>query len=98
VHTPGKKKIVGTRPYEVNGVIMYRDITAQEIHVAGPGEVVELPLTEITRLTELGFLTPIDDGQPAKAKPIRPTSPTGIENDPRLTGKPMNSLSTASTR
>ena len=55
--------------------------------------LLELPQTEIDRLTELGFLQPIDD-QPAKGLKVKPVRPeTGVKDDVRLRG--VNSLTTA---
>jgi hypothetical protein len=67
VHVPtGVKHVVGSRPYDAGGgTVVHRDITAVEFHSAGPGETVTLPVSEIERLTTLGFLQPIDD-QPTR--------------------------------
>jgi hypothetical protein len=94
IHIPtGTKKIVGTRAAEVNGAILYRDVTAQETRSAGPGEIVELPINEIERLTELGFVTSID-GQLAKGMMVKPVRPqTGIDGDPRLSTSRQRRLS-----
>ncbi len=94
VHVPtGQKIVIGSRPYELNGAILHRDVTTQAYRSAGPGEIVELPQTEIDRLTELGFLQPIDD-QPAKGLKVKPVRPeTGVKDDVRLRG--VNSLTTA---
>jgi hypothetical protein len=76
--------VVGSRAVEVNGTTVYRDVTAEEYRSAQPGEVVELPQSEIARLMELGFVQPID-GNPAaglKVKAVRPK--TGIDDDPRI--------------
>jgi len=62
VHVPnGKKHIVGSEAYDVQGTIVHRDVTAEGYRSAGPGEVVELPEAEIERLTGLGFLVALDD-------------------------------------
>jgi hypothetical protein len=44
------------RPPNVGGTIVYREVTADETRTVMPGETVELPLAEIKRLTELGFV------------------------------------------
>ena len=83
----GKKRIVGSRPYEANGVTMYHDVTAVEFRVANPGEIVTLPQTEIDRLIGLGFLQSIDESVgPRQARSVTPD--TGVENDPRLANQP----------
>ena len=91
LHVPtGKKVVVGSRPFEVNGAIVYRDVTADETRSALPGDVVSMPQQEIDRLMALNFLIPIDD-QPRKGMKVKPARPqTGIDNDPRVKG--TNSL------
>jgi hypothetical protein len=82
LHIPtGRTNIVGTRPVEVNGTTVYRDVAAQEVRIFQQGATVELPQSEVDRLTELGFL--IADVKPVKANgKAKPA--TGIANDPRL--------------
>jgi hypothetical protein len=46
-----------------------------------------LPASEITRLTELGFLEPIDGGKPDKGKALKVKPVTGIPNDPRIAAR-----------
>ncbi len=82
LHVPvpgGRQVVIGSRPYEVDGVVVHRDITTSETKIFNQGEEVELPLSEVVRLTELGFLEPIEP----KAKP-RPPVQTSIPNDPRV--------------
>jgi hypothetical protein len=85
IHIPtGTKKIVGSKAYDLAGTTVFREVTAQDHHSAGPGEIVELPVKEIVRLTGLGFLVAIGD-QPAKGMRVKPVRPqTGIDNDPRV--------------
>jgi hypothetical protein len=89
VHLPlptGAKRIVGTRAAEVNGVIMYRDVTAVEYRSAQPGEIVELPEVEVQRLTALGFL--IDDKPAKRGNGKGVVDPlTGIVDDPRTAAR-----------
>jgi hypothetical protein len=78
------KKIVGSRPIEKDGVVIYKNVEAAEQRKAEPGDVVELPEAEIERLRGLGFLAP----EPAKRggngkAAVNPV--TGVPNDPRLT-------------
>jgi hypothetical protein len=77
------KRIVGSRPIEINGTTIHRNVEAAEIRIAGPGETVELPEAEIERLRGLGFLV---DDQPATRRGTngKGHSVTGIDNDPRL--------------
>ena len=84
VHLPlPTKKIVGSRPIEINGTTIHRNVEAAEIRIAGPGEEVTLPVDEVERLRGLGFLT---DDKPAKRGngKAAAVSKTGIENDPRV--------------
>src|ERR1700730_12438167 len=84
LHLPiGDRHIVGTRPVEIDGTLIYKDVFAQEIRSAGPGEEVVLPVGEVERLRGLGYLVAIDD-KPAKRGNGKGHSVTGIENDPRL--------------
>jgi hypothetical protein len=97
VHVPtGIRKVIGSKGYEVNGAVVYRDVTQEEFNVANPGDTVTLPQTEIDRLMELGFLQSIDDHPAKVSRPRAPRPDTGIKNDPRVGG--MNSLTTSSTR
>jgi hypothetical protein len=79
------KKIVGSRPIEIGGVTVYKDVEAAEQRKAQPGDIVELPEAEIERLRGLGFLVAPD--APAKRgngkAAVNPV--TGVPNDPRLT-------------
>jgi hypothetical protein len=85
VHVPnGKKHIVGSEAYDVQGTIVHRDVTAEGYRSAGPGEVVELPEAEIERLTGLGFLVALDD-KPVKRGNGKGHPVTGVKDDPRVT-------------
>lgn len=86
IHIPnGALRVVGTRAFEVNGTVVYKDVTAADYHSAQPGEVVELPETEIARLTSLGFLVALDDKAARKGNGKAPVNPdTGVANDTRL--------------
>jgi hypothetical protein len=90
IHVPtGRQKIVGTRPYEKDGVILHRDVTAQENRMAVPGDIIELPVDEIERLTALGFVAPLDDA-PAKGIKVKPARPEiGVHDDPRVKGSKL---------
>lgn len=82
IHIPTGKMLhrgYALQRIDTNGVVVgeNREVTMGEVRIAGPGEIVELPVSEITRFTELGFLVAIEP-----AKKARPE--TGIDNDPRV--------------
>jgi hypothetical protein len=83
LHVPsGKKVVVGSRPIEINGTTVYRDVCTQEIAMFNEGAEVQLPVKEIERLKSLGFL--VDDDKRLKALRAQPKPDTGIHNDPRV--------------
>jgi hypothetical protein len=89
VHVPTGNKVFvkyAQQRVDQNGIVVGADVpvTRQEIRTALPGEVVTLPLTEIERLTQLGFL--VDDKPARRGNGKVAVDPeTGIKNDPRLT-------------
>jgi hypothetical protein len=86
----GRKIVVGTRRHEANGTIVYRDVTANETRAALPGEEVELPLTEIKRLIDLGFLVAADGTANGGFKLSR--AGTDVEDDQRVARRPDATL------
>jgi hypothetical protein len=82
LHVPtGRQIVVGSRPVEINGVTVHRDVMSAEVRIHGPGATVTLPRSEVDRLVELGFCVPNEKRVKAngKGKPV-----TGVANDPRL--------------
>jgi hypothetical protein len=83
----GEKVWVGSRPVEINGVIVNRDIFTSRQRAYGPGEEVELSQSEVDRLIELGFLVSLDSeskfGKQATIPLPTDTETITPENDPR---------------
>jgi hypothetical protein len=90
---PGEKIVVGSRPYDVGGTVVFKDVTAAKVHRAREFEEVWLPESEVIAGRRDGFLMAEEDEPPPKKKASSepksepepdPTSITGIKNDPRL--------------
>jgi hypothetical protein len=81
VHVPTGRQIrAGSRHFEIDGIPVYKDVMTQEVRIFNQGDTVELPESEIKRLTQLGFL--VDDK--AVKKTVKGKLVTGVKDDPRL--------------